>query len=75
MPNRKRGESGQYEKTISDEEILEFIREQGGAPTHDVAEEFGYAQPSAYRRLRELDEDGRVSSRMIGNSLLWEVDE
>lgn len=75
MTERKRSESGQYEKSISDEEIIEFIREKNGVSSGEVADEFGYAQPSAYRRLRTLDEDGRIDSRMVGNSLLWEADD
>lgn len=73
MPNRKRGETGQYEKSVSDEEIVEFIRERNGASSGEVADEFGYAPSSAYRRLRDLDKEGRINSRTIGNSLLWEA--
>lgn len=46
-----------------------------GAGTTDVAREFDIQQPSAYRRLKALENDGRVSSRRIGGSLFWKADE
>lgn len=63
--------SGQYRTVVDDGAIVAYIREQGGAGTSDVADRFDYARPSAYRRLRTLERDGRVVSREIGNSLLW----
>lgn len=65
-------ESGRYTETVSDNEIVEFVRTQGGASTSDVATEFDYKRPSAYRRLKKLEEKGRVTSREVGNSLLWQ---
>lgn len=67
--------SGKYTQAVTDEEILEYVRERGGVPTSDVAEHFDYERPSAYRRLKSLEDDDRVESRQIGNSLLWEARE
>ena len=67
--------SGKFTQSVSDEEIIEFIHDRDGVATADVADQFDYKRPSAYRRLRSLEEDGRVVSREIGNSLLWLVDD
>lgn len=66
-------ESGQYTETVGDDELVAFLSEQGGAGTSEVAAAFDYKQPTAYRRLKQLEDDGRVSSRKIGGSLLWEA--
>ena len=65
--------SGKFTQSVSDEEIIDFIDDQNGAATAEVADQFDYKRPSAYRRLKSLEEDGHVVSREIGNSLLWEL--
>ena len=65
-------QNGKYTPAASDAEILAYLSDTGGAGTTDVADEFSYEQPTAYRRLRELEDQGRVTSRQIGGSLLWE---
>lgn len=59
--------------SISDDEILNYLADQNGAGTAEVSEFARLKQPSAYRRLKRLENDGRVRSRRIGNSLLWEA--
>lgn len=66
-------ESGRYTPSVTDDEIIEFVEELDGAGTGEVAEEFDYRQPSAYRRLKALEEDGRIRSRRIGGSMFWRV--
>lgn len=75
MPKDRDADSGKYTETHTDDEILEFLREQGPTGTADVAEEFDYEQPSAYRRLRRLEDDGTVESQKVGNARLWSVSE
>ena len=72
MPKERDDETGQYTPAASDAEILAYLSDTGGAGTTDVAGEFSYEQPTAYRRLRKLEDQGRVTSRKIGGSLLWE---
>ncbi|WP_227357690.1 hypothetical protein [Haladaptatus salinisoli] len=74
MVKERDEESGQYTQTVSDDELVAFLSEQGGAGTSEVASAFDYKQPTVYRRLKRLEEDDRVISRKIGGSLLWEVD-
>lgn len=71
MPKERDESSGRYTQSVSDDEIVEFVGKGSGATTSDVASAFDYERPSAYRRLRSLEEDGRVTSREVGNSLLW----
>jgi DNA-binding transcriptional ArsR family regulator len=71
MPKERDEDSGQFTQVVADEEILAFLEEHDGASTADVAEEFDYQRPTAYRRLTDLREDGSVTSREVGNSLLW----
>jgi len=66
-------ESGQYTESVSDDEILAYLNEEDGAGTTDVADAFDYQQPTAYRRLKNLEEKGKVRSRKIGGSLFWEI--
>jgi GTP-sensing pleiotropic transcriptional regulator CodY len=55
--------------------VLEAIENRGGASTSEVADEIGSSRRLALRRLRELEDGGQVTSREIGNTYLWEVED
>ncbi|WP_205628356.1 HNH endonuclease [Haloprofundus marisrubri] len=73
---RRDEESRKYSQGFEDEKFLTAIRELGGsAGTSEIAENVGCDRRTAYVRLKDLEEDERVGSRKIGNSLLWSVSE
>jgi len=55
--------------------VLEAIENRDGASTSEVADEIGSSRRLALRRLRELEDGGQVTSRKIGNTYLWEVED
>lgn len=59
----------------SDEEYLEAVRQHEPAATSEIAETVGVTRQSADYRLRQLEDDGRVVSETIGNSLAWRLGE
>lgn len=77
MADRDRDESsGRYTTEYSDEEFVEAIEKSGGtASTTEVADLIGCDRRTAYLRLKELEEESHISSRKVGNSLLWLVSE
>lgn len=75
MPERN-DESGKYTEQYSREEFIEAIRELGGtAGTGEIAHEVGCVHDTAYKKLRAMEDDGEVTSRNVGNTLLWSVEE
>ena len=75
MPLDRDDESGRYTQSYTPEMVLEALESHGGASTSEVADEIGSSRRLALRRLRELEEDGRVTAREIGNTYLWEVED
>lgn len=78
MGNDDRGrdpESGQFTPVIEDEEIIEAVREHEPAATSEVGDAVGLQRQNADYRLRQLEEEGRVSSKKVGNSLAWSLAE
>jgi hypothetical protein len=75
MTERKRDdESGQYVGEYPPERILDALRALGGdGTTTEVEEEVGCAYRTAHAKLSELEEDGRITSRKVGNARLWSV--
>jgi len=57
--------------TNPEEDYLDAIREHAPASTREVAEAVGVTRQGADYRLRQLEEDGKVTSKMVGNSLVW----
>ena len=57
----------------SEEEYLDAVRDIEPAVTSEIAEVVGVARQSAGYRLRNLEEDRKVASKKIGNSLAWSL--
>jgi DNA-binding transcriptional ArsR family regulator len=57
----------------SDAEYLDAVRAHEPAATSEVAAAVGVARQSADYRLRKLRNDGKVTSKRIGNSLAWSL--
>lgn len=66
-------ESGQYSEEFGRELFLAAVENVENATTSKVAEQVGCSYDLAYRRLKELDEAGKVESRKVGNSYLWSL--
>lgn len=73
MPERNE-DTGQYTGEFPEGDFLDAIEAEGGmAGTGEIADRVGCAHDTAYKRLQKLEERDMVSSRLIGNTLLWEV--
>lgn len=75
MKEKERNEDGQYKPEHSDNEFVRAITEHEPAGTKEVADELGITRQGADYRLRRLEEDGKVSKKKVGNSLVWLVEQ
>jgi predicted HTH transcriptional regulator len=64
-------DTGRYTPRFTDEEILEFVRQNEPVGTGTVANEFDCSQPSAYTRLSQLEDAGELTSKLIGGNRVW----
>lgn len=64
-------ETGRIAQKYPDSKFIEAVRELSPASTSDIGERVGCSSDNAYRRLKRLEEAGKVRSKMIGNSLTW----
>jgi len=67
--------SGSAEGRHSDKEYLDAVREHEPAATSEIAKAVGVARQSADYRLRKLEDEDKVTSKKIGNSLAWSLAE
>lgn len=72
MPRQQDPETGKFSPVYNDDDFLDALRKLGQAGTGEIAELVGCSSDHAYRRLRSLEEDGRVDSRVVGGAKLWE---
>lgn len=63
--------SGPFEKRYSDEELLEFVRDEEVVTTKEVAEHFDYHLQTARRRLKHLQQEGRLNQKDVGKRFVW----
>jgi hypothetical protein len=71
MTERSRDETGRYTGEVTDDDVVAAVRAHDPAATSEIGDELGVSRQAADRRLRNLRDDGRVSSKKIGASLVW----
>lgn len=76
MGDRDRDEeTGQFTIEFTDQEFIEAIQDlDKSASTSEVANKLGCDRRTAYLRLKKLEDGDRISSRKVGNSLLWTIE-
>jgi len=62
-------------REYSDEQFLTAVKEHGPLVTAEVAAKVGCSRRQAYNRLSALERSKEVSSREVGNTLLWSITE
>lgn len=73
MPYDDRDESGQFKPIYSSEDFVSAVSGADLPSTSEVAEIVGCKYRTAYEWLKRLEDEGRIDSREIGNSLVWMV--
>jgi len=70
-----RDEHGRISPKVTDEELVEAVRENEPASTTDVSEAVGIQANPTRDRLKRLseDEDSPISGQKVGNSFVWTV--
>lgn len=60
-------------RTLPKEDYLDGVRAHAPASTKEVADSVGVTRQGADYRSRQIEGDGKVESKMVGNSLVWMV--
>lgn len=72
MNDERNGETGRFAAKYPRSDFIEAIRAgDGGATTTEIAEYVGCPQTTAYDRLTAMQENGDVTKRSVGASVLW----
>lgn len=64
-------QSGRFEQTYTNSEFISAVRNYDPASTQEIADELGIHRRSAQHRLDNLADNGQVSKKKVGNSLVW----
>lgn len=76
MPYDERdGETGQFEATFSEQEVIDAVERAEEGTTSEIAEIVGCAYRTAYEYLTRLESDEKVSRRKIGTTSVWTLTE
>jgi len=71
--NTKRAESGVYASQYSTDTIIETLEREDVVGTQDIADALGCVYDTAYKRLRKLEDEGRVQSQKVANTRIWDL--
>lgn len=72
MP-REREDSGRYTETVTPDDVIEVFAQVDGpvVTSGDVSDALGCSRETARRKLRALEEEGRVRSRKTTGRVVW----
>jgi len=74
VPKDRDEETGKYTETYPPNEFISVLESlDGAAGTQEVANELGCAYRTAHAKLTELEENGEITSRKVGNAKLWQL--
>jgi predicted ArsR family transcriptional regulator len=71
MPRDRDDKTGRFRESYPAGAFVEALEELGPSGTQDVADEVGCKYRTAHAKLSELEEEGHVTSRKVGNAKLW----
>lgn len=75
MPKDRDEESGKYTETYPPEIFIKALESlSGAASTQEVADEVSCAYRTAFAKLSDLEDEGEVTSRKVGNARLWQLE-
>lgn len=69
--SESRDESGRWNPEFEDDDFIDAVDSLAVAGTQNVSTEVGCSYDLAYRRLKQLEEDGTVVSEKVGGSFVW----
>jgi len=75
MSENDRDDRGYFQAEHDDGEYLAAVTEHEPAGTAEIAEAVGVTRQNADKRLRQLQDEGKVRSKKIGTSLVWTFEE
>jgi hypothetical protein len=71
--NTERDETGKFESELGNKDIMSYFAE--GRPFHtaqEISDRFGIDRSTAYRRLSQLEDDGRLNKVSLGSrTVIW----
>jgi len=73
MSNDERGDGGRYSETVALDDVLGVFEAVDGpvVMSGDVAEHLDCSRETARRKLRALEEQGRVAGRKTAGRVVW----
>jgi len=66
-------ESGEFQRKFADVDFINSLEQHQPATTNDIAEDVGCKYRTAYERLQQLEDGGKVEAQKVGSSLLWSL--
>ncbi len=75
MSENDRDDRGYFQAEHDDRKYLAAVADREPAGTSEIAEEVGVTRQNADKRLRRLEDQGKVSCKKIGTSLVWSLEE
>jgi predicted transcriptional regulator len=75
MPEDKLGENEDGRREYAESQFIGAIGQDDTPTTTDVAEDVGCSSQAALYRLNNMEDEGVVTSELIGNTLIWSLND
>ncbi|WP_141211939.1 transcriptional regulator [Halorubrum sp. Eb13] len=64
-------DTGKFSSRFTDEELVAAIDDLEPVGTSKIADYFDCSQQAAYQRLSNLEEEGNITSKLVGGARVW----
>jgi predicted ArsR family transcriptional regulator len=71
MDRKRHRRTGRYQQEYTDEELVKAVEKLEIATTTEVADEVDGHHNHVRRRLKELEENGKIISKMKSRTIIW----
>lgn len=75
MTGIDRRDDGVFTETYPPEDFITALKTLGETGTSDIADHINCSYETAYKKLRALEDHGHITSRKIGNTRIWSVND
>lgn len=66
-----RDDDGKFSERYLDKEFIHAVEDNEVASTQNVADKVGCSYDLAYRRLKQLEENDKITSKKVRDAFIW----
>ncbi|WGI17149.1 hypothetical protein [Methanonatronarchaeum sp. AMET-Sl] len=73
MTKKRDKKTGQYKQTYPTKKFIKAIKNTENPTTNKIAKQVGCSYNTAYKKLKKLEKNQKITKQKIGNTFIWQT--